>query len=104
MKFYQLVKQSFIAIFRNKGRSFLTVLGIIIGIGSVIALISLGNGVKATITKSISALGTTTVTVTPGQIGGAKAGIGKGANADTGTKGGSTFRNVSESTLTQADL
>lgn len=104
MKFFQLIKQSFIAIFRNKGRSFLTVLGIIIGIGSVIALISLGTGVRANVTKSISALGTTTVTVTPGQVPGAGGGLGGRQATGGGTKGGSTFRNAGQSTLTQADL
>ena len=47
MKYWMILKQSLKAIFANKGRSFLTVLGIIIGIGSVIALISMGNGVQA---------------------------------------------------------
>jgi len=49
MKLFIVFKQSLKAIFANKGRSFLTVLGIVIGIGSVIALISLGTGVKANI-------------------------------------------------------
>ena len=66
MKLYAIVKQSTKAIFVNKGRSFLTVLGIVIGIGSVIALMSLGNGVKANISKQISSLGTTTLVVTSG--------------------------------------
>jgi putative ABC transport system permease protein len=66
MKLGTISKQSYKAIFANKGRSILTILGIVIGIGSVIALIALGNGVKANITKQISTLGTTTLTVTPG--------------------------------------
>jgi len=66
MKLYILCKQSLKAIFNNKGRSFLTILGIVIGIGSVIALMSLGNGVKASISDQISALGTTTLIVSPG--------------------------------------
>lgn len=66
MKLLTISKQSFKAIFANKGRSFLTVLGIVIGIGSVIALISLGNGVKAYITNQIGQLGTTTLIVSPG--------------------------------------
>lgn len=66
MKILAILKQSFRAIFANKGRSFLTVLGIIIGIGSVIALVSLGNGVKASVDTQIKQLGTTTLTITPG--------------------------------------
>lgn len=100
MKFLSLIKQSFVAILRNKGRSLLTVLGIIIGIGSVIALISLGAGVKNSVAKQISDLGTTTITVTPGQVGGG--GL-AGGNSQS-TKGGSSFRNAGQSTLTQADL
>jgi putative ABC transport system permease protein len=65
-KLYILTKQSMRAIFANKGRSLLTVLGIVIGIGSVIALISLGNGVKSYITNQINTLGTTTLIVQPG--------------------------------------
>lgn len=67
MKLYVISKQSFKAIFANKGRSFLTILGIVIGIGSVIALMSLGNGVKANISGQIATLGTTTLTIMPGE-------------------------------------
>lgn len=67
MKLYIISKQSFKAIFANKGRSFLTILGIVIGIGSVIALMSLGNGVKANISGQIATLGTTTLTIMPGE-------------------------------------
>ena len=66
-KFFLTTRQSFKAIWRNKGRSFLTILGIIIGIGSVIALISLGNGVKTSISGQINQLGSTNLTITPGQ-------------------------------------
>jgi putative ABC transport system permease protein len=66
MKYLTILKQSIKAIFANKGRSFLTVLGIIIGIGSVIALISLGNGVQASINTQIGKLGATNLTITPG--------------------------------------
>ena len=61
-----ILKQALKAIFANKGRSFLTVLGIIIGIGSVIALISMGNGVQNEIDSQIKQLGTNTLTVMPG--------------------------------------
>lgn len=66
MKYLAILKQSLKAIFANKGRSFLTVLGIIIGIGSVIALISMGNGVQASIDSQIKQLGTNTLTITAG--------------------------------------
>ncbi|MEP7103303.1 MAG: ABC transporter permease [Candidatus Dojkabacteria bacterium] len=66
MKLYSILKQSFRSILSNKGRSFLTVLGVIIGIGSVIGLIALGNGVQASITDQISGLGSTNITVMSG--------------------------------------
>ena len=66
MKYIMILRQSLKAIFANKGRSFLTVLGIIIGIGSVIALISMGNGVQAEIDNQIKQLGTNTLTIMPG--------------------------------------
>jgi putative ABC transport system permease protein len=49
--------QALRAIGRNKGRSFLTMLGIIIGIASVIALVAVGNGASNRITGRISDLG-----------------------------------------------
>lgn len=66
MKIIKILQQSIIALLRNKGRSSLTILGIIIGIGSVIALISLGNGVQQSISGRISSLGTTTLNIQPG--------------------------------------
>lgn len=66
MKYLLILKQSIKGITANKVRSFLTILGIAIGIGSVIALVALVNGVKNNITDQISSLGTTTLTVTSG--------------------------------------
>jgi len=73
MRFWLLIKQSFRAIFVNKGRSLLTVLGIVIGIGSIIGLVSLGAGVKVSISDRILALGATNLTVIPGAVAGAQA-------------------------------
>lgn len=67
MKITTIGKQSIRAILSNKRRSFLTILEIIIGIGSVIALTSLGNGVKTQITSQIQSLGTSMLTIMPGQ-------------------------------------
>jgi putative ABC transport system permease protein len=66
MKFLTILKQSATAIMANKVRSFLTVLGIIIGIGSVIGLMSLGTGIKESIAKQINSLGSTNLTITSG--------------------------------------
>jgi putative ABC transport system permease protein len=60
---------------RNLMRAFLTTLGIVIGVGSVITVITLGNGATARITSSIGALGSNVVIMTPG----ASRGIGQQA-------------------------
>jgi putative ABC transport system permease protein len=51
----------------NKMRSFLTMLGIVIGVSAVIAMIALGRGAQKAVNDRISALGTTLLTITPGQ-------------------------------------
>ncbi|MGH7835149.1 MAG: ABC transporter permease [Candidatus Binatia bacterium] len=54
------------ALRRNKLRSFLTMLGIIIGVGAVIAMVAIGEGAKATIRSQIASLGTNVLIVLPG--------------------------------------
>ena len=51
----------------NKLRSLLTMLGIVIGVAAVIAMIALGNGAQKAVKDRITALGTTLLTVMPGQ-------------------------------------
>ena len=52
----------------NKLRSFLTMLGIIIGVGAVIAMVSIGFGVRDKIQKSIASLGSNLIIVLPGGV------------------------------------
>ncbi|PRY67482.1 putative ABC transport system permease protein [Glaciihabitans tibetensis] len=66
----------------NKMRSILTMLGVLIGVASVILLLAVGNGSAATIRESIAALGTDTVTVRASSTGG---GGGPGATATEGS-------------------
>jgi putative ABC transport system permease protein len=51
----------------NKLRSLLTMLGIVIGVGAVIAVVALGTGAQQAVKDRIAALGTTLLTVNPGQ-------------------------------------
>ena len=51
----------------NKLRSFLTMLGIVIGVAAVIAMVALGRGAQQSVKERISSLGTTLLTVMPGQ-------------------------------------
>src|SRR5512140_886151 len=55
------------AIRANKLRSFLTMLGIIIGIAAVIAMVALGQGAQRAVQDRLSRLGTNVLTVRPGQ-------------------------------------
>lgn len=64
MKLAQSVKMAFSSILSNKMRSFLTMLGIIIGVMAVTLLISLVQGATGTITESLSSLGGNKLTVT----------------------------------------
>ncbi len=102
MKSYVIFKQSLKAIFANKGRSFLTVLGIIIGIASVISLIALGTGVQAGVSDSISTLGTTNITIMPGA--GFSTGASSGEGMGASPHGGGGGFNLTSSTLTVEDL
>lgn len=65
-----MYKESFLmawaSLVANKLRSLLTMLGIIIGVAAVIALVSIGNGVKQDIEDSISSLGSNLLVVLPG--------------------------------------
>jgi putative ABC transport system permease protein len=54
------------AISRNKLRSFLTMLGIVIGVGCVIAVVAIGNGAAKSVENTINSLGTNYVMVFPG--------------------------------------
>lgn len=76
MNLLETLKLSFIAILRNRMRSFLTVLGIVIGVFSVIILVALVTGLQSYITNQISSFGSNLIFVIPGQSGGAGRGPG----------------------------
>lgn len=84
------LQETYTALSANKVRSGLTVLGIVIGIGSVIALVSVGQGAASGIQSSIQSLGSNLIEVMPGA---AKTAGGFAASAGRG----------SATTLTQAD-
>ena len=65
----EVVKLSLKAIWRNRLRSFLTVLGIVIGVGAVIAMVTIGNGTTQKITADLNKLGSNLLFVSPGQFG-----------------------------------
>jgi putative ABC transport system permease protein len=76
-----LLEETYSAVTVNKVRSGLTMLGIVIGIGSVIALVAVGQGSQASIQASVDSLGANLVMVTPG----AAASFGSGVRAAAGS-------------------
>ncbi len=68
MKLHDIFEETYIALVANKVRSGLTILGIIIGISSVIAMVSIGEGAKGSIQTSIEGLGSNLLTIVPGVV------------------------------------
>ncbi|MGD2294395.1 MAG: ABC transporter permease [Candidatus Aminicenantes bacterium] len=68
MNLLKTARVSLRALARNKMRSFLTALGIIIGVGAVIAMISIGQGAKAAVEERFSSMGTNLLFVRPGSM------------------------------------
>jgi len=68
MKISILARSAFTSILRNKTRSFLTTLGVIIGVLSVILLTSIGNGLTVFIEEQFQNLGSNLLIVSPGEI------------------------------------
>lgn len=66
MNFYNLFKISIRAVGNNKMRSFLSMLGIIIGVAAVIIMMSIGQGSKESIRSELSTMGTNLLTIRPG--------------------------------------
>ena len=96
MSLYDLVHETFLSVTTNKVRSALTILGIVVGIASVILMVSIGEGSQASITNSIKAAGSNLLLV---QSGGRSAGA---------FGGGGGFQQVSASSsssgLKQSDV
>ena len=68
MKLVDILNETYFALSANKARSGLTMLGIVIGIASVIAMVSIGNGAKSAIQSSIEGLGSNLLTILPGIV------------------------------------
>jgi putative ABC transport system permease protein len=66
MNFINLIKVAFKAVASNKFRSFLSMLGIIIGVAAVIIMMAIGQGSKESVKKNISQMGTNIIMIRPG--------------------------------------
>jgi len=91
VSFFEIMRSALRGVTANKLRSTLTLLGVMIGVGSVILLLAVGNGSAQEVRDAISSLGTNTITV--------RASSGGGGGQDSTTTGSST----KEITTTVAD-
>ena len=66
MLFSESFQMALTSLYANKMRSLLTMLGIIIGVAAVIALVSVGMGVRSNVTNSIASLGSNMLIISPG--------------------------------------
>lgn len=89
MKLSDIFQETYFALSANKARSGLTILGIVIGIGSVIAMVSIGQGAQGSIQANIQSIGSNLILIMPG----AQRGAGVQVSAGRG----------SAQTLTQED-
>jgi putative ABC transport system permease protein len=77
VKVHHLAGLALHSVRRNAGRSALTMLGVVIGVASVVVMVAIGEGAQAEIAAKIDGLGTNLVVVTPGSA--ARAGVSGGA-------------------------
>ena len=68
MKARVLTKVAAQSILKNKMRTLLTMLGVIIGVGAVIVMVAIGQGAKSRIAEQVASLGTNMIVVTPGAM------------------------------------
>ncbi len=81
MKLTDIFEETYFALSSNKVRSGLTMLGIVIGIGSVIAMVAIGQGAQGTIQSNIEAIGSNLLIVRPG----AQRGVGTQVSSGRGS-------------------
>jgi putative ABC transport system permease protein len=84
MSFMVLVRTAWKALMRNISRSLLTMLGIIIGVGAVIASVAIGAGAQAVVLKQIESLGANLIVISPGSV--TSGGVSLGSGARTSLK------------------
>lgn len=83
MTIHDLLLEVYVALSANRVRSGLTILGIVIGISSVIAMISIGTGASSSISSSIESLGSNLIQITPGMQQGPGFGVSSGRGSAT---------------------
>ena len=66
---FETIRLALLTVFRNKLRSFLTVLGVVIGVASVIAMVTVGQGSTAQVQSDVASLGANLLMIRPGAPG-----------------------------------
>ena len=64
-RLFESIKIAFQSLVSNKLRAFLTMLGIIIGVGAVVAMMSIGTGAQESVIKSVQDIGSNLIIVSP---------------------------------------
>ena len=83
MSLFMTLRIALKALSRNKMRTMLTMLGMIIGVGAVITMVALGKGAQSTIEEQVKAAGTNLITINAGNFtqGGVRQGGGSAASS-----------------------
>jgi len=101
---FQNIKMAIISINSAKLRSFLTMLGIVIGVFAVLMMIGVGDGVKSQVSGQVSDLGTNLLTVTSGQLGTTSSSAKNGQQQKQSSGTINLASTLGSSTLTQQDV
>ena len=103
MKLIDFLKLAVKGLFANKLRTFLTMLGIIIGVGSVIMLMSVGAGVQTFVNQQFELIGANNIFIIPGQMG-EMAMMGTGGGSSSPSTGQTTSQGGSLATMSTSKL
>jgi len=108
MKMTKCFKHAFNMVRHSRLRSWLTIVGIVIGVAAVVAIVSLGEGLQASINSRLTGLGADILTITPGFERGGGGGFirggGGGGGGGFGGGGGNGAQAGSNPTLTKTDV
>jgi putative ABC transport system permease protein len=96
MRLNDIAEETLFSVSSNKVRSALTILGIVVGIASVIVMVAIGQGAQASITNSIAQAGSNLIMVMPG--------FGQGGGAVRGARGGAMSLTESDAEAISAQV
>ena len=102
MKFKKSFRLALNILLHSKLRSWLTIIGIVIGVAAIVAIVSIGEGAQASVQERLGGLGADIITVSPGfqrAAGGFRGGFGGG-----GGGGGNAATTTSAKNLTSRDV